>query len=130
MLLAKVEDVAVGLGAVEHAVGAREGLDQAVVLEVFVHIQGVEVFAVKPGEQHVHHDGDVDFVVRGRRKSLAQVCVGPLVVFNALLYVLVVQVELADGVVGAIAGVVAGQDGFEGGFFALGVHLVVFFFLG
>jgi hypothetical protein len=43
---------------------------------------------------------------------------------------LVIQVELAHAVVGAVAGVVAGQDGFEGGFFAFGVFLVVQLFLG
>ena len=60
LLLAEVEDVAVGLGGVEHAVGAGEGLNQAVVLEVLVDIERVEVFGIEAGEQHVHHDGDVD----------------------------------------------------------------------
>ena len=68
LLLAEVEDVAVGLGAVEHAVGAGEGLDQAVVLEVLVHVERVQVFGIEAGEQHVHHDGDVDLLrVRGSR---------------------------------------------------------------
>ena len=62
-LLAEVEDVAVGLGAVEHAVGAGEGLDQAVVLEVLVHIERVQVFGIEAGEQHVHDDGNVDLVM-------------------------------------------------------------------
>jgi hypothetical protein len=61
-------------------------------------------------------------------KALA-VGIGPLLVFDALLHVLVVQVELADAVVGAVAGVVVGQDGFEGGLLALGVDLVVCLFL-
>ena len=60
LLLAEIEDVAVGLGAVEHAVGAGEGLDQPVVLEVLVHVERVQVFGIEAGEQHVHHDGDVD----------------------------------------------------------------------
>jgi hypothetical protein len=61
--------VAVGLGGVEHAVGAGEGLDEAVVLEVLVDVEGVEVFGVEAGEQHVHDDGDVDLLralFRGR----------------------------------------------------------------
>ena len=62
LLLAEVEDVAVGLGVVEHAVGAGEGLDQPVVLEVLVHVERVEVFGVEAGEQHVHDDGDVDLL--------------------------------------------------------------------
>ncbi len=67
LLLAEVEDVAVGLGVVEHAVGAGEGLNQAVVLEVLVHVERVEVLGVEAGEQHVDHDGDVDLLrMRGR----------------------------------------------------------------
>ena len=122
-LRAEVEDVAVGLGAVEHAVGARERLYQTVVLEVFVHIQGVEVFAVNAGEQHVHDDGDVD-LLGGRVVSIR-----PLLGFDALLNVLVIQVKKTNGVVGAEARVVVGQDGFERGFFTVGVNLVVLFFL-
>jgi hypothetical protein len=43
LLLAEVEDVAVGLGRVQDPVGAGEGLDQAVVLEVLVDVERVEV---------------------------------------------------------------------------------------
>ncbi len=96
LLLAEVEDVAVGLGGVEHAVGAGEGLDQAVMLEVLVHIERVQVFGIEAGEQHVHHDGDVDLVLRHAWRSLSQVGVGPLLVFDALLHILVVEIELAD----------------------------------
>jgi hypothetical protein len=119
LLLAEVEDVAVGLGAVEHAVGAGEGLDQAVVLEVLVHVERVQELGIEAGEQHVHHDGDVD-LLRGR-----VVGIGPLLVFDALLHILVVEVELAEAVIGAVAGVVVGEDGLERGFLALGVDLVV-----
>ena len=62
LLLAEVEDVAVGLGGVEHAVGAGEGLNQAVVLEVLIDIERVQVFGIEAGEQHIHHDGDVDLL--------------------------------------------------------------------
>ena len=68
LLGAEVEDVAVGLGVVQHPVGAREGLNQAVVLEVLVDVQGVEVLRVEAGQQHVDDDGDVDLVAcAGRR---------------------------------------------------------------
>jgi hypothetical protein len=67
LLLTEVEDVAVGLGAVEHAVGAGEGLDQAVVLEVLVDVERVQVFGIEAGEQHVDHDGDVDLLRGGVR---------------------------------------------------------------
>jgi hypothetical protein len=105
LLLAEVEDVAVGLGVVEHAVGARERLNQAVVLEVLVHVQGVEVLGVEAGEQHVHDDGDVDLL------GVGQIGIRVLLILDALLHVLVVEVELADTVVGAVAGVVVGDDG-------------------
>ena len=49
--------------------------------------------------------------------------------FLSTYSVLVVQVELADLVVGAVAGVVVGQDGFERGLLAFGVFLVVGLFL-
>ena len=123
LLLAEIEDVAVGLAAVEHAVGARERLDQPVVLQVLVHVQRVQVLAVKPGEQHVHHDGDVDLLRCG------VIGVGPLLVLDALLHVLVVQVELAHGVVGAVARVVARQDRPERRLLALGIVFVVGLFL-
>ena len=55
LLLAKVEDFSVGLGAVEHAICAGEGLDQAVVLEILVDIERVQVFGIETSEQHVHH---------------------------------------------------------------------------
>ena len=48
------------------------------VFEVLVHVQGVEVFGVEAGEQHVHHDGDVDFVFA------RVVGVAVFVVFDAL----------------------------------------------
>ena len=62
LLLAKVKDVAVGLGRVENAVGPGEGLDQAVVLEVLVDVERVEVHGVEAGEEHVDNDGDVDLL--------------------------------------------------------------------
>ena len=63
------------------------------------------------------------------RPFLRQVGVGELLVLDALLDVLVVEVELVDAVVGAEAGVVVGDDGLEGLLLALGVVLVVLLFL-
>gem|GEM_PF-3150498 len=123
LLLAEVEDVAEGLGAVEHAVGAGEGLDQAVMLEVLVHIERAQVFGIEAGEEHVHHDGEVDLL------RMRVVGVGPLLVFDALLHILIVEVELAEGMIGAVAGVVIGEDGLEGGLFLFGLNFVVRFFL-
>ena len=39
-----------------------EGLDQAVVLEVLVDVERVEVHGVEAGEEHVDDDGDVDLL--------------------------------------------------------------------
>ena len=60
---------------------------------------------------------------------LGQVAVGVLLVLDALLHVLVVGVELVDGVVGAVAGVVVGDDGLEGFLLLVGLLLVVLLFL-
>ena len=125
LLAAEVEDVAVGLGGVEHAVGAAERLDQAVVLEVLVDVERVEVLGVEAGEEHVDDDGDVDLLPA----LLRQVGVGELLVLDALLHVLVVEVELVDAVVRAEALVVVGDDGGERLLLLLGVVLVVFLFL-
>ena len=46
-MLAEVEDVAVGLGRVEDAVGAGEGLNQAVMPEILVDVERVEELGVK-----------------------------------------------------------------------------------
>ena len=119
LLLPEVQDVTVGLGAIQHTVGAGKSLDQAMVAQVFVHIERVQVFGIKAGEQHVHHDGDVD-LLSGR-----VVGIRPLLVFDALLHILIVEIELTEGVIGAEAGIVISKDGLERGFLALGVHLVV-----
>ena len=60
---------------------------------------------------------------------MRQVGIGELLVLDALLHVLVVEVELVDAVVGAEAGVVVGDDGLERVFLLLGLVLVVFLFL-
>ena len=119
----EVEDVAVGLGAVEHAVGAGKGLNQAVVLEVLVHVERVQELGIEAGEQHVHDDGDID-LLRGRIVGIR-----PLLVFDALLHILVVEIELAEAVIGAVAGVVIREDGLEGFLFHLRLNFVVLLLL-
>ncbi len=63
LLVPEVEDVPVGLGCVENAVGAREGLDQAMMLEVLIDVECVEELCVKAGEEHIHDDGHVNLFV-------------------------------------------------------------------
>ena len=41
LLLAEVENIAIGLGAVKDAIGAGEGLNQPVVLQVLVYIERI-----------------------------------------------------------------------------------------
>ena len=125
LLLAEVEDVAVGLGRVENAVGTREGLDQAVVLEVLVDIERVEVHGIEAGEEHVDDYGDVDLL----GALVGQVAVGELLILDALLDVLVVEVEVVDVMVRAIPLVVVGDYGLERGLLALGVVPVVLLLL-
>ena len=62
-LSTEVEDVAVGLGVVQHPVGAGEGLDEAVIFQVLVNVERVQVLRVEAGEQHVHDDGNVDLLL-------------------------------------------------------------------
>ena len=91
--------------------------------QVLVHVERVQIFGIEAGEQHVHYDRDVDLL------RVRVVGIGPLLVLDALLHVLVVEVELADLVVGAVVGIVIGEDGFERGFLALGIDFVVGEFL-
>ena len=78
-------------------------------LEVFVDIERVEELGVEAGEQHIDDDGDVDLLAA----LLRQVGIRELLVLDALLHVLIVEVELVDAVIGAEAGVVVGDDGVE-----------------
>ena len=96
LLLAEVEDVAVWLGRVEDAVGSGESLDQAMVLEVLVDVERVEVLGVEAGEQHIDNNGEVDLSPAPLSR---QVAARELLVLDALLDILVVEVEVVDVVV-------------------------------
>ena len=60
LLATEVEDMAIGLGGVEDAVGTTKSLNQGVVAQVFIDIQSVEVFGVEAGEEHINDNGDID----------------------------------------------------------------------
>lgn len=59
----------------------------------------------------------------------AGIAVGILLILDALLHITVVQVELANAMVGAKARVVIGHDARERCLLAIGVLLVIFFLL-
>ncbi len=61
--VAEAYDVPEGLDGIQDAVGAAEGLDEPVGLQVFVHPQGIEGGGVKAGQEHVHHDQQVQLLV-------------------------------------------------------------------
>ena len=87
------------------------------VLQAFVHIEGVEVFGVEAGQEHVDDDGDVDLLLPGHILSAL-----PL---DALLHVAVVAVKLLDTEVPAVGLSVNTDDTPEGFLLAQRVHLVV-----
>src|SRR5208282_1760075 len=96
-----------------------------VVLQVLIHIKRVQVFGIEAGEQHVHHDDDVDLFFA----LVGHVLIGKLLILDARLHILVVEIEFADTVIGAKAGVVVGDDGLERLLFLLRFLFVVGFFL-
>ncbi|MNR39031.1 hypothetical protein D3C85_1571950 [compost metagenome] len=96
------------------------------VLEVFIDVERVEVLAVEAGEQHIDDYGDVDLVLRGLGIGFAQVSIRPLLVLDALLHVLIVEVEFLDAVVRIEAGIVAGDNRLQRCLLGVWFLLVVF----
>ena len=122
-LLAEVQNLAIGLGVVQYAISARKCLNQAMMFEIFVHIQGVEEFGIKTGEQHIHHNGDVDLL------RVRQVLIGILLILDALLYVLIVQIKFIDAVICVVAGIIVGNNSFESSLFFFGSFGIIVLFL-
>ena len=77
-----------------------------------------------PWARHVYDDGDVDLLVAG------QVATGIFLVLYAALHILIVEIEIRQIVVGAVAGIIVGDDLDEGLLLAVGFNLVVGLFLG
>ena len=89
--------------------------------EVLVDVERIEERGIEAGEEHVDDDGDVDLFL-----ALAlQIAVGEPLILDALLDILVVEVELVDFVASAVPPVVVRDDSPERRFFALGVLPVV-----
>ena len=64
-------------------------------------------------------------MVGGLRIGLTQILLGPLLILDARLHILVVEIKVTKAVIGAVAAVVIGEDGLEGCLLALGVNLIV-----
>jgi len=90
--------------------------DQAVVLEILVDVERVEELGVEAGEEHVYDDGDVDFFLVLYVSDHGW----ELLILDALLDVLVIEVEVVDVVVRAVPLVVVGDDDLERRLLALG----------
>ena len=82
-------------------------------LQVLVDVEGVQELRVKTGQQHVDHNRDVDLVMRLVGVGLLEIGIRPLLVFDALLHVLIIEIEFTDFVIGAVLGVVVGEDGLQ-----------------
>ena len=76
------------------------------VLEIFIDIERIQIFAVESGQQHIDDDGDVDFVF------VRIIFVRILVVFDAFLNILIVHVKFTDAVVGVVLAVVIFNNSF------------------
>ncbi len=95
-------------------------------LEVLVDVEGVEVFGIEPGQQHVDDDGDVQLFTA----LVGQVGIGELLVFDPLLNILVIEIELFDTMVSAEAGVVVCDDFAECLLLYFRIDFVVLLFCG
>ena len=93
------------------------------VFQVFVHIQGVQVFAVKTCKQHIYHNGNVNLVF------VRIIFVAVFLVFDASLHILIIQVEKINFVACTKLFVVIGYNGFECRFLFFWILFVIFFLL-
>ena len=94
------------------------------ILQVFVHIQSVQIFGVETGQQHIHHNGNVNFVF------MRIICVGIFLVFNPLLYVLIIPIKIVDVMAGSILLVIFFDNPHQCLFLFVRLFFIVFFFLG
>ncbi len=60
--VAETNDIAVGFDLVEDAIGTGKGLDEAVVFEVFVHVERVHLFGVEARQEHIDDEQNVHAV--------------------------------------------------------------------
>lgn len=101
-----------------------KGLNEVVVVQVFIYVEGIEVFGVEVGEQYIYYNDDVDFIV------VSIVGIWVFLVFDVLLYILVIEVKFIDGVIGIVLLVVVGNNFFQSCFFFIGFFFIIFLFLG
>ena len=58
--VAKTNDIAKGLNRIQNAVGARKSLNQSVMAQVLIHPQSVQSGGIKAGQEHVHHQEQIN----------------------------------------------------------------------
>ena len=61
--VAETDDISKGFDGIEDAVGAAESLNEPVHLQVLVHPESVQGGGIKTGEEHIHHDQQIQFLV-------------------------------------------------------------------
>ena len=74
------------------------------IAQVFIHIKRVEVFGVKAGKEHIHHDGNIDLLV------LWKIGIYVFLVFDALLQEGIVLIKVLKAAVFAVLRIVVGDD--------------------
>ena len=91
--------------------------------QFFIYIQRVEELRVESGQQHIDHNGDIYFV------GMWIIFITILLIFDTLLYVLIVRVKLFNDIISAILLVIISNNLLQCLFFAIGFLLVVYLFL-
>ena len=57
----EAQDITERLVCIQNTVGPWKGLNETMIFKVLVDIQGVEWFWVKTGQEHIHHEQNIDF---------------------------------------------------------------------
>ena len=80
MQVAKADDIAKGLDAVQDTVCPAERLNQTVHLQVFVHPKGVQSRGIEARQKHIDHDQQVKFLVLHAERYIFVVILEPFAI--------------------------------------------------
>ncbi len=123
LLLAKIQNVAIGLGIVQHAVGARKCLNQSVILEGFYPHTACSGIWNRSRSTACRPQSPGQSSARAASPGWGIADLYPF------LHILIVQIKFIDAVIRAIAGVIVRNDGLQCGLLFVRFYLVVGFFL-